>query len=190
MYLYLKKEEFKDTWLNGGIIPLKLASTYLSEERSEIYTPDELLQQSLRNVPAHVIEQIFGKSVNNAKLEIHGGSISLNGLTFNNVHLKRHLEDSLILCLSTKLDKQIADRLGKKACVEIINLDKLNREISSQIGVTGIANKCDYTIFDDRNHFLKSVLDSWQEEFRIVWKGVEKSVEVKIPKGVTRDVIL
>lgn len=26
LFLYLEKEEYKDTWINGGIAPLKLAS--------------------------------------------------------------------------------------------------------------------------------------------------------------------
>lgn len=188
MYRYLEKEEHKDAWINGGLIPLSLASSYLSQERSGIFTPDELLQQSLKNAPAQIIEHVFGTSVNNARLEIHGASIIVDGIKFNNVRLTRQLEDSLVICLSTKLDKKIAERLGKKACVEIINVERLNKEISKQLGVNGMPGTCHYTIFDDRNHFLKSVLDCWQEEYRVVWTGIEKSVWVKLPKGIAKDV--
>jgi len=41
---------------------------------------------------------------------------------------------------------------------------------------------CEYTDSHQRNHFLKSAKDKWQDEFRVFWKG-NKMRMVKIPAG-------
>lgn len=189
LYLYLEKNEYVSTWANGGIVPLKLASTYHSEERNGIYTPDELLQRYIKGTSLEVVEQLFGKQGKGGSTELNIGTIIMNNqIVGRNVKYLSKLEDSLILFLSTKLDKKIAERMNKSACVEITNINKLISTITKQIGVTAIAKKCDYTLFENRNHFLKSVLDCWQEEYRIVWKNIKKSIEVQIPKGCAKDI--
>ena len=42
---------------------------------------------------------------------------------------------------------------------------------------------CEYTSGPNRNHFLKSEANAWQEEFRIFWHGsAERSVI--LPDGI------
>ena len=42
-FVYLENEVYSNTWINGGKIPIKLASSYKSEERKANFTPDENL---------------------------------------------------------------------------------------------------------------------------------------------------
>ena len=187
LYLYLEKIEFVSSWTEGGEIPLNLASKYKSDERIGIFTPDEVLQQHLENAPIEAINAL-GKISGDARVRMFNVTIQVGANQYKNVNYYRGTEDALILCLSTKLDKNLAKKLNKTACIEITDLKKLIHEFSKQIGVTGISGLCEYTLTDNRNHFLKSVLDSWQEEFRIVWKGIRDSKMVKVPKGIAKDI--
>jgi hypothetical protein len=187
LYRYLTKLEYAQVYINGGEIPIFPARSYLADERSGIFTPDEVLQQNLVNAPIEAIHAL-GKISGYARIKFTNCSMTFADSNFTNVHYNRNEEDSLILCFATKLDKKLAEKLEKCICVEILNIDLLISEITKQLGVQPESGHCAYTEFDDRNHFLKSIEDSWQEEYRIVWKGLKDKVVVSIPSGIGKDV--
>lgn len=178
-YLYLTELSWVHPWVNGGSVPLKCASTYKSIEREGIYTPDEnLIDNSTHDV-------------NDFKnlLTIEDSSITFFGGTFNGKPLPevmkfdRKTEDGLVLCLANRRSNYIAKRLGKKACVKILDVYYLKEMLDSQIGVESIMGECKYTKTHLRNHFLKSELDFWQDEFRIFWPGI-RAIDVNIEKNI------
>lgn len=187
LYRYLIKAEHADAYINGGEIPLFPAGSYLSEERKGIFTPDEVLQQSLTNAPIEAINAL-GQISGDASITISGCNITIGNNTFKNVNYFRGTEDSLVLCFATKLDRNLAEKFGKTVCVEILEVELLIFEISKQLGIQPESGHCTYTDKADRNHFLKSTEDSWQEEYRIVWKGMKEKIVVKIPAGTGKDV--
>lgn len=187
LYRYLKELEHANAYINGGNIPLFPARSYLAEERTGIFTPDEVLQQSLTNAPIEAINAL-GKISGDARVRMFGATITVGDYTFKDVNYYRGTEDSLVLCFATKMDKSLAEKLGKTVCVEISEIDFLVNEISKQLGVQGESGHCTYTNSVDRNHFLKSTQDSWQEEYRIVWRGIKEQTIVKIPSGIGKDV--
>jgi len=212
-------------WINSGIVPLSLASKYISAERSGIYTPDEKVQRQFSgkisvehaNTAIEIDETSSGISMN--QLTIKGkrranssfvpfkfvnshDNILINPVVvfdhespqsytgnFSQVH-----EEVLVMCFSTKFDKTLMSKLEKECCVKIIDLSKLKKSIDQQLGTKGICGRCKYTKSTQRNHFLKSFRDSWQSEFRIVWRidpaKVEEyrqtGVHVSIPNGIAR----
>ena len=51
-FLYLTESEWAKTWVVGGEIPIKLASSYLSDNREGVMTPDEnLIHESEVPIP-------------------------------------------------------------------------------------------------------------------------------------------
>jgi hypothetical protein len=179
-YLYLTKVKWADTWINGGEIPIYLASTYLHNQREGTLTPDEnLVHESPVNLksfsPTMHIED--GKNLNFKNCSFGGQIIP------DIVNANYYTEDGLILSFCNRFSKDIAKGLGKKACVKITNLEKLKSEIDKQLGVEGVNKECEYTYDHQRNHFLKSKEDSWQEEYRIFWK-YPKGTVVKILVGI------
>jgi len=179
-FLYLTKSEWAKTWIHGGEIPIKLASSYLSDNRDGVMTPDEnLIHES--EVPIPSLSQ-YGFHFENVK-----------NLTFTNNHtngvklpdLKNanyYIEDGLILSFCNHFKIETANRFQKTACVRIINIETTRKKIDKQLGCKGIMKSCEYTKDHQRNHFLKSVEDSWQNEFRIFWKTNQEKW-VKIPSG-------
>ncbi len=180
-YLYLQFENYAETWVNGGKIPLFKASKYKREDRQGIYTPDE---NQIDN-SSHG-DEVFGGMISFGS-DVQGsiGSISAPGFHIENILLDRRLEDGLILCLANRRSNYIAKKLKKEACVEITDIVALKNILDEQIGQIGVMGKCRYTDLHHRNHFLKSSLDSWQDEFRIFWKDAE-DIEVTIPKGLAK----
>ncbi|EEW2435606.1 hypothetical protein [Escherichia coli] len=186
-YLYLTKKEWVFPWSRGGVVPLYQSSTYLSNERDGVMTPDE----NLIDTSTHDLEEYkniinFGNS---------GGRVFFHNTILNGVYnpgtirFERLIEDGLVLCLSNKKSSELALKLGKRACVEINDVEQLKQNLDRQIGITSLMNPCEYTDSHNRNHFLKSSLDSWQDEFRIFWPGA-KSRRVAIPSGMAREVKL
>ncbi|HBC3955648.1 TPA: hypothetical protein KD883_004656 [Vibrio parahaemolyticus] len=180
-YLYLTEVEWADAWINGGEIPISLASSYLSESREGIYTPDEnLIHDSSYPIPAF---RQFGIHLGNVK------NVTMTGNTFNGKKIpdvknaSYYKEDGLILSFCNELDAEIARRLGKKACVKILDMHQLKVALDSEVGSKGIMKNCSYTKGFKRDHFLKSTEDSWQKEFRLFWKS-DKSVWVAIPPNI------
>jgi len=92
-------------------------------------------------------------------------------------------EDGLILSFCNSHDDEIATRLGKSCCVRISNIKELYLSINKQLGVKGKMGDCKYTQGHNRNHFLKSVEDEWQQEFRMFW-AYPKNAMVTIPSGL------
>lgn len=186
-YLYLTRPEWADVWISGGTVPIALASKYRSIEREGTLTPDENLihdspvdNASLRDMGFH-FENIRG--------------LTFNGNTFNGRPLpdfknaSYYSEDGLILSFSNALSTKLRERLGKVACVEMLDINGLKACIDSQLGAVGTAKDCQYTSDHQRNHFLKSVHDEWQQEFRIFWPGTE-SRTVMLPPGFACHVAL
>lgn len=186
VYLYLEKEEWAEVWVNGGEIPINLASAYRSDERTGTMTPDEnLIHES--NVDLMSLSPMihFGKNANIKNLSILNSSI--NGKLIpdiSNAHYYR--EDGLILSFCNHLSPETAHKFGKAICVEILDIRKTKREIDEQLGVTGNMKKCSYTDDHQRNHFLKHKDDSWQDEFRIFWKSQRGRTWVNIPSGTAK----
>jgi hypothetical protein len=182
-YLYLIKKEWVSTWIDGGEIPISLASTYLSDARDGTQTPDEnRIHES--NVDLESLEPMI-KLGKGASI----GSFTMTNSTFNGQRIpdildaKYILEDGLILSFCNKKSKNIAQRLGKEACVKILDIAALKEIIDEQLGIEGTMGPCEYTTDHQRNHFLKSSADSWQDEYRIFWPLGENRI-VNIHSGL------
>lgn len=75
---------------------------------------------------------------------------------------------------------------------------KLKKYIDEQLGCVGIYQRCEYTKTHQRNHFLKSKDDAWQQEYRIFWDtvkhcnkgGLIKEIWVDVPKNAAKFVKL
>jgi hypothetical protein len=180
-YLYLTRPEWQASWVHGGVIPINLASTYLRQDRSGIYTPDEnLIYRSPVDLRALGIHVERGATI---------GSFSFKNCSIGGVPIPDfedgtfRSEDGLILSFCNSASSDIAKRLGKTCCVKILDINALKDLISNQLGTQGKMGTCEYTHTHERNHFLKSAEDSWQNEFRIFWEG-DKNVEVALPAGV------
>jgi hypothetical protein len=182
-YLYLTQIQWSENWINGGHIPISLASRYKNDIRSGILTPDEN-QIHESNVDLNSLNPmiIFGDSFNCKSLKIK--NLNINGRIFTNEKsAKLYKEDGLILSFCNIENEEIAKRLVKKACVKINNIEELKSSFDLQIGCEGIMKECEYTSSHERNHFLKSNLDEWQNEFRIFWKSNNEK-ELEVPKGI------
>lgn len=182
-YLYLTRPEWAETWISGGTVPIALASTYHSVERAGTLTPDENL---IHDSPVDIASlRQSGFHFENVKGLTFTGNTS-NGRPLPDFkNASYYFEDGLILSFSNALSANLCERLGKVTCVEVLDVDSLKVCIDSQLGVVGTAMDCKYTSDHQRNHFLKSVHDEWQQEFRIFWPGTE-SRTVILPPGLAR----
>lgn len=164
-------------------MPLSQASSYLSAERHQIFTPDEnLIDSSTHNI--NDFAGIIGFSRGGTLQNISIGKVVINGELFaEDIKINRKHEDGLVLCMSNRKSNFIAKRFGKLACVRIIDVYHLKSILDEQIGVVSLIGSCAYTKSHLRDHFLKSDLDSWQDEFRLFWPGV-MARNVTMPKGL------
>ncbi|MDR9768106.1 hypothetical protein RJP56_18760 [Shewanella baltica] len=179
-FLYLTEPDWAKSWIEGGEIPINLASSYLSDSREGIMTPDEnLIHESAVPIPS--LRQ-HGYHFENVKNLTFTGNYS-NGVRLPDLkNANYYTEDGLILSFCNHFDEKTAERFGKSACVRILNIDTTRKAIDKQIGCKGIMKSCEYTVSHQRNHFLKSIEDKWQDEFRIFWKS-RKTKWVKAPQG-------
>lgn len=179
-FLYLTEVEWTDTWVNGGEIPIKLASTYSSDTRDGTETPDEnLVHQSAVPIPSLRQHGYYFENVRNLTFtNNYSNGVRLPDLKSADYYT----QDGLILSFCNSFDLDIAKRVGKKVCVKITNIQKTKKRIDKQLGCKGHMALCQYTSDHQRNHFLKSVEDSWQDEFRIFWETTQEKW-VKIPEG-------
>lgn len=178
-YLYLTQHSWVTSWVEGGEVPLVVSSTYLSQERSGTLTPDENLIESSTHP-----QSIFGSSASVTGRDNFIGTFVRNGeVVANNIMINHYVEDGLVLCLANSCRDDIARGLGKLACVKIHDVNELKATLDEQVGSASIMGPCKYTTSYHRNHFLKSVEDEWQDEFRLFWKGIG-SRTVIIPKGI------
>ena len=182
-YVYLKEKSHADTWVNGGKIPLSVATSYKKNVRDGIYTPDEgFIYDS--PIPLEEIEKDYVKFEG----DIH--DFTWSGNTFNGVatpnyeNVSRYCEDGLIICFSREFSNEIGVRFKDKvACVKILDIHKLFQIIDDQFPVDGKLADCEYTDDHQRNHFLKSKQDDWMRETRMFWRNIEIK-EVEIPPGL------
>jgi len=179
-YLYLTNPSWTDPWIKGGPVPFSVASKYKREERGGIYTPDEnLIDKSTFDVKNMGPAVRFG-----SRGDMH--VIFENCTTDTGVfsgEVRRRYEDGMVICLSVKRSKFIARQLGKRACVKITDINRLKACVDEYTGVKGVAGLCKYTARHERDHFLKSTYDSWQQEYRLFWNGVS-GVEIVLPPGM------
>ena len=182
-FLYLTKVEWTSAWVNGGAVPLSLASSYRRMDRDGIYTPDEnLIHDSSIDLRSLSPLISFGDDP-----FIQG--ISMAGNTSKGARLPEvkdasfYIEDGLIQSFCNVLDIEIAKRFGKVACVRIHDIDKLRKYLDKRLGRRSRFGNCVYTDDHQRNHFLKSKDDAWQQEYRFFWpkKG---ACSVELPAGV------
>ncbi|EIV7044122.1 hypothetical protein [Citrobacter braakii] len=168
-YLYLTKCEWVSPWVNGGEIPLSCASSYKRVERGGVFTPDE----NLIDNSTHDINQ-FGSAfcIENSTVNFYGGFINGKSLP-EFMRFDRRTEDGLVLCLANRRSNYIAKKLGKNACVKILDVIALKNSLDEQIGIESEMGPCRYTVSHSRGHFLKSALDSWQDEFRLFWPNTQ-----------------
>ena len=178
-FLYLKEKSWVQPWIEGGEVPLYNASKYKSAERDGIYTPDE----NLIDVSTHSVEQVFGDSVPIMGSNIIFEGAEINGVSYPFIQVDRTFEDGLVLCLANRRSDEIAKGLKKLACVKILSIEYLKEVLDEQIGIKSLSGPCKYTTTHIRDSFTKSTLDSWQDEFRLFWPGVE-SRSVHIPQGI------
>jgi hypothetical protein len=141
-YIYLAEGSHALTWVTGGKVPLKPASTYKSVERKGVYTPDEnLIYDSPVDFDRY---KGFGSFDNVKGLTITDCSDG-NGKLPNIVNVSRYQEDGLVLCMCNVLDEHIMSRLSKKACIEIYDLQTLKDSFDQQIGQISASGDCQYT---------------------------------------------
>lgn len=181
-YLYLTKQEWAEAWINGGEIPISLASTYLHDKREGVLTPDEnLIHDSSVDLKSLSPFVHFAEDAQVKNFTMTG--CRMNGKAIPNIkNANYYKEDGIILSFCNTLSESVATKLGKECCVKITNFKELKNMIDDQIGVKGIMRDCEYTADHRRNHFLKSTEDKWQQEFRMFWPFDHK-VLVTIPKG-------
>lgn len=178
-FLYLTHIEWAKAWVEGGEVPISLASSYLGDTRDGIYTLDE---NRIHDSPVDLTSLRPFIYVENVKNFTFVGN-TLNGKPMPDVvNANYYLEDGIILSFCNVLSGAIALRLRKKACVKIHNILELKASIDQQIGKVGTIDDCRYTNDHQRNHFLKSSADAWQKEHRIFWHETEGRT-VKIPAG-------
>lgn len=186
-FLYLTRPEWVKTWVAGGKIPISLASTYRSAEREGKFTPDENL---IHESPVDVASlRPSGFHFENVHDLTFAGNTCNGQLLPSFTNANYYADDGLILSFSNVLSAEVCKRLRKKACVEILDIQCLKTHIDSQLGVVGVAEDCQYTPDHQRNHFLKSVDDEWQQEFRMFWP-ITESRTVTLPPGIARHVPL
>ena len=184
-FLYLTEQEWVNPWIHGGEVPIFPASTYLARTRYGTQTPDEnLIHESPVDLKSPLLNFLEFQSVNNLTMI----GCSSNDVTIPDFYnANYYMEDGLILSFCNKKSSDICSRLGKKACVKINDIDFLKGVIDSQLGVKGIAKNCGYTQDHQRNHFLKSIEDAWQDEYRIFWL-LQEQRSVLLPEGIGRSI--
>jgi hypothetical protein len=168
-FLYLTRSEWVTTWTVGGEVPLQVASAYRGSERQGTSTPDEVIHRELHGMAERDFEKLVKVGPNATAFITIGQAVIDGRVRGQDVSFVQKQIDGLILCLSNSYSREILTRLQKTACVEIPDWQRLLASINDQLGVTGFGNKVEYTISSDRNHFLKSVEDAWQDEFRLFW---------------------
>src|SRR5688572_2906378 len=117
-FLYLNDIGHISTWVDGGLVPLNPASSYLSRERRGTITPDECRQRECDIDPAEAWRDVgsvlVGATPENCDIE----GVTVLGIT--PTFLTDRFEDGLILCLSNSFDvEKHANRYPKDACVRI-----------------------------------------------------------------------
>lgn len=183
-FRYLDEHAHADAWINGGKVPLRLASSYRSVERNGIMTPDEnLIYKSNYDLDQLRPALNIGNGVQNIRI----GIAIIDGVVrATDLQADRYEDDGIILCLSNSRSSTLAAMMDKTICVEIQDVGHLKSVIDAQLKTVGTAAPCTYTDSYERNHFLKDKADAWQDEFRLFWPVVPETqpVWVELPPGI------
>lgn len=186
LYVYLNEMSHVEAWTVGGEIPIKPSSSYFNAERKGTSTPDENITHK-SNVDARKYGFDLQASGGGMISGVHVvGSRDKNG-PIPDIHIQEYSHsDGLVLCFCAVLDAEVATKFeNKKACVRIKDIEALKRCIDAQIGFVSKADWCTYTGDHNRDHFLKSDEDSWQQEYRLFWsRNDAKEIWVLLPPGV------
>lgn len=182
-YLYLTNSEWANPWVNGGDVPFYKASRYKNDVRDKILTPDENVIDNSefdRRDLRPFFNLILGpESKTQVNIEFKDKSTGkLVSRRLDVVH-----EDGLVVCFANRRSRYICKKLDKSCCLKIHDVGYLFDILSEKIGFRGEHGACSYTKGHLRNHFLKHVDDSWQDEYRLFWPGVE-AVSVELPPGI------
>lgn len=187
LFVYLNKEEWADAWVNGGEVPINTASYYSSDSRGGVFTPDENFtvesSSSFESMPLVSFSVSNGGSIKNVSVTNCSGP---NG-PIPDYYLNEYSHwDGWIMCFCTKQSGRIARKFGgKKACVQIIDFNRLKSSLDEQVGLVSEAKHCQYTKGHRRGHFIKSDEDSWQKEYRLFWKSLDAETRmVQLPPGI------
>lgn len=181
-YVYLKELWHAEAWVKGGEIPIYVASTYKSDVRDGILTPDEnLIYDSPIDVKGKYSPNFLFGNVRGLTMT---GCWSDGERIPDMFNVNHYADDGVILSFCKKFDIGIGKRFkGKVICLKILDIHRLFKIIDEQLPVGGRLRDCVYTDDHQRNHFLKSVDDSWQEETRMFW-ALPKTVSVQLPPGL------
>lgn len=182
-FLYLTHVEWTDAWVNGGVVPISLASKYKRLDRDGIYTPDEnLIHDSAIDLLTLSPFISFGENPSVRNLTFTGNTC--NGMPLPNVrNASLYSEDGLIQSFCNVFDLHVADRFEKNACVRIFDIDRLRKLLDKRLGRKSQYGDCRYTRDHQRGHFLKSEKDSWQSEYRFFWPERDEA-SVTLPAGI------
>lgn len=186
LYVYLNEMSHVDAWTVGGEIPISPASTYFSAERKGTSTPDENLTYK-SNIDARKHGFNLQASGGGMITGIHRVGARDNMGPLPDIHVHEYSDsDGLVLCFCAVLDAEVATKFeNKKACVKIKDIEALKRSIDVQVGFVSKSDWCRYTNDHNRDPFLKSDEDSWQQEYRLFWpRNDAKRVWVLLPPGV------
>ncbi|WP_169568165.1 hypothetical protein [Sneathiella limimaris] len=196
-YLHLSEGAHATTWVNGGSIPLKVASTYYEQERHGTQTLDEGLtiqgievSQSIRNP---VVRD--GNRVSVGPLNLKAKKVLIENCTFENtyspfegiierMHVGRvETWDGLVFCCSNRYSVPTALKFKKHYCVKILDIDALKKVLDNAVGDQSNQGPCNYVHGISRDPFTKSIEDKWQNEYRLFWPDKENTW-VDIPSGL------
>lgn len=189
LYIYLNHLDHVDAWIKGGLIPIKPASSYKSDDRSGVFTPDETITLD----SSKELEAVRGM-----KLDVSNGGSIKNVVVVNSANDPRYLPnfqlseyshwDGWIMCFCLTQSAAIARRFkGKAACIQILDIEKLKTVLDRQLGSISRGGKCEYTRDHRRHEFLKSHKDRWQAEYRFYWHCLgAKEVEVELPPNMAK----
>lgn len=202
LYIYLGSKDFVRAWVEGGKVPINPASKFKSLDRAGTQTPDEMVNILTKVTSREAYElfcQVMGHDpraptrtdMHNMQLETQDGQIfRLSG------SVTRFEQESYISCMSTigtkkKLEEWASTPTPKVACVELLKREELANIVSAALGVPTYEGQLGYTAGDQRGHFMKSVEDSWQCEYRMAWlKDGSRPITVELPAGMAREVDL
>ncbi len=188
-YLHLKEAEYVNTWVNGGQVPLGVASDYFDVERTRTSTPDEGMTY-YGTAPVYregnrvysggsVFENVNVVEIDNRYIDCGGP----DGRLFSGIVDFRSSWDGAIFCCSNRYKSSTGLRLGKLFCVKILDIEQLKYVLDEQVGLESQSNRCSYTRGIERDVFLKSHLGKWQDEYRLYWTNLPRQT-VQIPSGL------
>ncbi len=195
IYLYLGKESFADTWVNGGSIPLSPAAEYRSDRRQGVMTPDEVRQfdenlndpEAFKVIKDHAINTtgVRAGQFDNLQIQLADGTIRNISGTVDDYE-----EDAYLFCAAYELSSDLMERLENKVCVvEIEDPAQLKTVLDGLMSQVSFGGRVDYTDGPKRGHFLKSTEDDWQAEYRLAWiKKGSDLIWVNIPAGLAKRV--